>query len=100
MFKRGGQCVSGTFTLSANTNNSINIGFKPKYIAYSVGTTGNVSTYNSDISTTQFKKCGSSGITNTNIGTSASYNLMEITSTGFSVRGASSNIPMYYFAIG
>lgn len=95
-----GKCKAGSVSLTANTNNSISCGFKPKYIAYSIGTTGNVSVYNQDVSTTQYKKCSSSGIANTNIGTSASYNLISIDSSGFTVRGASSAATMYYFAIG
>ena len=95
-----GKCKAGSASLTANTNNSISLGFKPKYIAYSIGTTGNVSVYNQDVSTTQYKKCSSSGIANTNIGTSSSYNLISIDSSGFTVRGASSAATIYYFAIG
>jgi hypothetical protein len=94
------RAVSGSQTLIANTNNSINIGFEPKYIAYSIGTTSNVSVYNSDISTSQFKKCGSSGVVNRNIGQTVSGDLYSISEIGFVVRGQSSNNTIYYFAIG
>ena len=96
----GAQVATGTFTLSANSDNKITTGFEPKYLAYSVGTSGNVSVYNKDISTTQYKKCTSGGISNRNIGNTTTYDLVSLSNDGFTVRGASSAIPMYYFAIG
>lgn len=90
---------TGSVSLTANTTNTITCGFEPKYIAYSIGT-GNMSIYDSSVSTTQYKKGGSSGITNRNIGQTSSYDLYAVTSTGFQVRGASSAMTCNYFAIG
>ncbi len=94
-----GKCKTGSVSLTANTNNTITTGFQPKYICWNVGT-GSLCAYNEDISTTQFRKANSSGISNVNVGTSASYNLISISSTGFVIRGASSAVTMNYFAIG
>lgn len=90
---------TGSVSLTANTNNTITTGFQSKYICWNVGT-GSLCAYNEDISTTQFRKASSSGISNVNVGTSASYNLISISSTGFVIRGASSAVTMNYFAIG
>ena len=95
-----GNVKVGVVTLSANSNNKITTGFKPNYLTYSVGTSGNVSVYNQDISTTQYKKCTSGGISNQNIGNTSTYDLVSLSDDGFTVRGASSAITMYYFAIG
>lgn len=95
-----GNVKTGVVTLTANSNNKITTGFKPNYLAYSVGTSGNVSVYNQDISTTQYKKCTSGGIRNQNIGNTSTYDLVSLSDDGFTVRGASSAITMYYFAIG
>ena len=96
----GGRTATGTFNYDSTREVTINLGFKPKYIALcSSGQIVNV--YNSDISTTRFLRgYGSSYPSWQNIGTTP-YGIKSITNTGFSVVGTSgSSAQIYYFAIG
>ncbi|MBP5383566.1 MAG: hypothetical protein J6Y57_01165 [Lachnospiraceae bacterium] len=98
----GGQTRVGTGTYNGTREITINLGFKPKYLALTVGTSGKVvNVYNADLSTTQFyRQYGSYTGSWQDIGTT-SYAIKSITDTGFSVVGYSNaSATFYYFAIG
>ena len=94
----GGQAASGSFTLTASADVSVDCGFKPKYIAYYAGTT-TMCIYNEDVSSANWIRGASSGITTRAVGASLNIGLKSVDDTGFSViKTPSSTITVYYFA--
>lgn len=99
-----GPSASGTFSTQTDSEYSINLGFKPKYlaIARSAGSTASGMTiYNEYYSTTVFRYAtGSKYATDVALGGSNSGQLKSINSDGFTMNASASVVNMDYFAIG
>ena len=99
----GSQTAIGTSQYDGNNEVTVNLGFKPKYLAIMSGNTSNrmMNIYNEDISTTQFMRAyGTAYGAWVAIGTTP-YCIRSISNTGFSVSGyVNVNVPFSYFAIG
>lgn len=97
---------TGTFSSSTSGTTTINCGFKPKYVAIAgnYGTTLQMSTYNSDYSTSKIYRANSnttSGYAQTAaIPNSTSAIINSITDTGFTVGRTANAVSYNYFAIG
>lgn len=96
--------AKGTFSTQTGSAYSINLGFKPKYLAISrsAGSTASgMNIYNEDYSTTVFRYAtGSIYATDVALGGSASGRLKSINSDGFTMNTSASVTNMDYFAIG
>ena len=99
----GAQVRKGSSNYSGTSEVTVNLGFKPKYLAICSGNTTNrfMNIYDADVSTTQFMRAYGNGYGSwVNIGTT-NYAIKSITNTGFSVVGYSNvTAPFDYFAIG
>jgi len=93
----------GSGSYSGTSEITVNLGFKPKYLAIFGADTSTrlMNIYDEDVSTTQFLRAyGSAYATWVNIGTTP-YCIKSITNTGFSVSGFGSVTAGFrYFAIG
>ena len=99
--------ATGNGTASSTENYKIELGFKPKYIAFLVsGSTsswsaGTVNIYNADISTTQFfKGTSSTALSLVDIGNAPTGSIVSIDNDGFTMAKSSNIYPYKYFAIG
>lgn len=99
----GAQVRKGSSNYSGTSEITVNLGFKPKYLAICSGNTSNrmMNIYDADVSTSQFMRAyGNAYGSWVNIG-STNYAIKSITNTGFSVVGYSNvSAPFDYFAIG
>ena len=95
--------ASGTYQLSNSANVSVDLGFKPKFLAIRGTATTITMIYNKNYSSSTFKYATSGNYSsNQNLNTSTAYRLKSIDNNGFTVnKGSSStNYTFYYFAIG
>lgn len=100
-----GASASGEYEVSTTENISIDIGFKPKYLAIqaaSGGTTTVIMIYNEDFSTATYKYAsGSAYAANRNLNTDTTgARLYSINENGFTVCPATSVVAFSYFAVG
>lgn len=97
----------GNGTTSSSGNYKIELGFKPKYVAFLISgsasswSVGTSDVYNEDISTTQFFK-GTSGasLSLVNIGNTANGSIVSIDNDGFTMAKSGGAYLYRYFAIG
>lgn len=97
----GAKVKHGTFT-SANSETTINVGFKPKYLYIANDVTRVVNIYDEDISTTSFMYAGASAsVSDKNLGGTGTYEIKSINNDGFTINAmpATGN-PVYYLAVG
>lgn len=94
----------GTFATDATNSTSVNLGFKPKYLAIRPASGTSVTlimTYNENYSQTTFKSATSTAYSaNTALGGSANGRLYSINNNGFTVNKLSGVNSFDYFAIG
>lgn len=98
----GGKSASGIYPTSTTGVKTIDLGWEPKYLAVWVQESGQIFIYNSDMSTTSFRRAGTGAYSqNATMPYTSSGALRQITSNGFEVNGYSGQTrTFYYFAIG
>lgn len=100
-----GASASGEYEVSTTEQTTIDIGFKPKYLAIQAapgGTTSVMMIYNEDFSTTTYKYATSSSYAqNRNLNTDTTGSrLYSINENGFTVCPTTTVIAFSYFAVG
>lgn len=101
----GGQkVVNGTFSTQTSGSYSVNLGFKPKYLAIQAAagsSATNMQIYNVDYSTTLFIYATSSAYSQDKaFGSSTSGVLYSIDNNGFTMNKSGSVVSLEYMAIG